>query len=61
MDIPRRGFLRGRRGAQRVGKRRRTARSLIQAGRRRGGRNVRGERARDIIREGARGIFRRNR
>jgi len=62
MDVPRGGFLRGGRGAQRVGRARRFVRSLIEGQRRRVGRGgVQGERARDIIREGARGLFRRNR
>lgn len=62
MDVPKGGFLLGGRGAQRFNRARRTARSLVQAGRRRVGRGGgQDERVRDIVREGARALFRRNR
>lgn len=62
MDVPKGGFLKGGRGATRINRARRTARSLIQTGRRRVGRGrAPDERVRDIVREGARALFRRNR
>lgn len=65
MDVPRVGFGRGR-GAQRVSRARRFARSVIQAGRRRIGRGgVQEETAGQVAREAARAarqrIFRRGR
>ncbi len=47
--------------AQRSSRKRRGVRSLINTGRKRGGRNVRGESILDIAREGGRNIFRRGR
>lgn len=62
MDVPRGGFLRGGRNAERTGRTRRFLRSLIQQGRRRVGRGgVQDERARDVVAEGARAIFGRRR
>ena len=62
MDVPKTGFLRRVLGAERAGRVRRTARSILQTGRRRLSRGgVQGERARDIVREGGRAIFRRGR
>ena len=61
MDVPRRGFLGGGTVAQRVGRARRIIRSGVQRLRRRGGRNVRAERAGDIVGEGRRGRFGRRR
>lgn len=60
MDVPRNGFLRRTLGAERAGRLRRFARSVLQTGRRRLGRGgVQGERPGDIVREGGRALFRR--
>lgn len=62
MDVPKTGFLRRTLGAERAGRGRRFVRSVLQLGRRRVGRGgVQGERARDIVKEGGRAIFRRGR